>query len=168
VIAHPVTLDAAQVACIRDLGVYITTHTNSYIWNRASAVRAEIGAEREETICPIRSLLEAGVHVSLASDNVPISLWPCIWQAVERVDRTSGTVIAPGQRISREQALRCATTHGAWLCMDEEDRGMLEPGKLADLIVLPEDPLAVDAGRLAALAPDITIAAGRIVWERTS
>jgi predicted amidohydrolase YtcJ len=77
-------------------------------------------------------------------------------------------VVAPGQRISREQALRCATTHGAWLCMDEEERGMLEPGKLADLIVLPEDPLTVDAGRLAALAPDITIAGGKTVWERTS
>lgn len=168
VIAHPVTLDAAQIARIRDLGVGITTHTNSYIWNRASAVRAQVGADREETICPIGSLLEAGVHVSLASDNLPISLWPCIWQAVERVDRETATVIAPGQRISREAALRCATTHGAWLCLDEEERGTLEPGKLADLIVLPEDPLTVDAQRLAALAPDITIAGGKTVWERTS
>jgi predicted amidohydrolase YtcJ len=96
---------------------------------------------------------------------VPISLWPCIWQAVERIDRASGRVIAPGQRISREEALRCATVHGARLCLDEADRGTLAPGKLADLIVLPENPLTAPADRLRALAPDVTIAGGSIVWE---
>jgi predicted amidohydrolase YtcJ len=166
VIAHPVTLDAAQVARIRDLGVCISTHTNAYIWKRASAVRAQVGAEREETICPIRSLLDAGVCVSLATDNVPISLWPCIWQAVERIDRDTGRVVAPGQRVSREEALRCATTQGAYLCMDEEARGTIEAGRLADLIVLPENPLTMPAERLAALSPELTVVGGRTVWER--
>ncbi|HWA37706.1 MAG TPA: amidohydrolase family protein, partial [Burkholderiales bacterium] len=128
VIAHPVTLDAGQVARIRDLGVCITTHTNAYLWRRAAATRDQVGREREETICPIRSLLEAGVCVSLGTDNVPVSLWPCVWQAVERIDRATGEVIAPGQRIGREEALKCASTHGAWLCLDEQDRGTLEPG----------------------------------------
>lgn len=168
VIAHPVALDARQIGTIRDLGVMITTHTNSYIWNHASATLARIGRDKEETLCPIRSLLEAGVTVSLATDNVPISLWPCIWQAVERVDRATGQVIAPGQRISREEALACATVHGARLCLDEAERGTLQPGKLADLIVLPEHPLAVPPERLRALAPDVTIAGGRIVFERPS
>jgi predicted amidohydrolase YtcJ len=166
VIAHPVTLDAKQVAQIRDLGVCITTHTNAYLWKRASEVRDRIGRDKEETICPIRSLLEAGVCVSLATDNVPISLWPCVWQAVERIDRATGEVVAPGQRIGREDALKCASTHGAYLCMEEQDRGTLEAGKLADFIVLPEDPLAVPASRLATLAPDLTVVGGRTVWER--
>ncbi|MGQ0509320.1 MAG: amidohydrolase [Betaproteobacteria bacterium] len=168
VIAHPVTLDARQIGMIRDLGVMVTTHTNSYIWNHASATLARIGKDKEDTLCPIRSLLDAGVNVSLATDNVPISLWPCIWQAVERVDRATGEVIAPGQRISREQALACATVHGARLCLDEAERGTLEPGKLADLIVLPENPLTVQPERLRALAPDVTMAGGKIVYERPS
>lgn len=168
VIAHPAALDARQVGMIRDLGVMVTTHTNSYIWNHASATLARIGREKEDTLCPIRSLLEAGVTVSLATDNVPISLWPCIWQAVERVDRATGQVIAPGQRISREEALACATVHGARLCLDEAERGTLEPGKLADLIVLPENPLTIPADRLRTLAPDVTIAGGKIVFERPS
>jgi hypothetical protein len=166
VIAHPVALDARQIAMVRDHGVMITTHTNSYIWNHASATLARIGKDKEDTLCPIRSLLDAGVTVSLATDNVPISLWPCIWQAVERVDRATGQVIAPGQRISREEALACATVHGARLCLDEADRGTLEPGKLADVIVLPENPLTVPADRLRALAPDVTIAGGKVVFER--
>jgi len=168
VIAHPVALDARQVALIRDLGVMVTTHTNSYVWSHASATLARIGTDKEDTLCPIRSLLDAGVTVSLATDNVPISLWPCIWQAVERVDRATGQVIAPGQRISREEALACATVHGARLCLDEAERGTLEPGKLADLVVLPENPLTNPPGRLRALAPDVTIAGGRIVFERPS
>jgi len=165
VIAHPVTLDTAQIARIRDLGVVITTHTNAYLWKQASAVLARVGRENEHTICPIRSLLDAGVPVSLATDNVPISLWPCIWQAVERIDRDTGAVVAPTQRIGREEALRCASVHGAWLCLDEEDRGSIEPGKLADLIVLPENPLTVPAERLRELAPDATLAGGKVVWE---
>jgi predicted amidohydrolase YtcJ len=166
VIAHPVTLDARQIALVRDLGVMITTHTNSYIWARASATLDRIGWDKEDTLCPIRSLLDAGVTVSLATDNVPISLWPCVWQAVERVDRATGRVVAPGQRISREEALQCAAVHGARLCLDEADRGTLEPGKLADLIVLPGNPLAMPAEGLRTLAPDVTIAGGSIVWER--
>ena len=166
VIAHPAALDARQVGLIRDLGVMVTTHTNSYIWNHASATLARIGADKEDTLCPIRSLLDAGVTVSLATDNVPISLWPCIWQAVERIDRATGRVIAPGQRISREEALACATVHGARLCLDEAERGTLEAGKLADLIVLPENPLTVPPERLRALAPDVTIAGGKVVFER--
>lgn len=166
VVAHPVTLDAEQIAGIRDHGIVVTTHTNAYIWRAASTVLARVGKEREQTICPIRSLLDAGVCVSLATDNVPVSLWPCIWQAVERVDRSTGAVIAAGQRIGREEALRCATVNGAWLCMDEHERGTLEVGKLADLIVLPEDPLTCDAPRLAVMQPDLTIVGGREVWSR--
>lgn len=168
VIAHPVTLDSAQIARIRDLGVVITTHTNAYIWQRAAGVLARVGRQNEHTICPVLSLLEAGVPVSLASDNVPVSLWPCIWQAVERIDRKTGSVIAPAQRIGREEALRCATVHGAWLCLDEADRGTIEPGKLADLIVLPENPLTAEPDRLRDLAPVMTLVGGKLVWESAS
>ncbi len=160
VIAHPATLDARQIAGIAANGIHVTTLTNAYIWRSASAVLARIGAERENEICPIRSLIDSGVNVSLASDNVPVSLWPCVWQATERVDRTTGRVIAPEQKISREEALRCATVHGARLCGDEARRGTLEPGKLADMIVLQANPLTVPADAIAALVPDMTIVAG--------
>jgi len=166
VIAHPATLDARQVAGIADHGICVTTLTNAYIWRSASAVRDRIGASREHEICPIRSLLDAGVKVSLASDNVPVSLWPCVWQATERIDRATGSVIAPQQRITREEALRCATVHGAWLCGDEARRGTLAPGKLADLIVLPENPLTMAAERIPSLVPDLTLVGGRVAWSR--
>ena len=165
VIAHPITVNAGQVARLREHGIVVTTHTNAYIWKKASAILKGIGREKEETLCPIRSLLDGGVKVALATDNVPISMWPCIWQAVERIDRDTNAVIAPGQRITREQALECATVNGAWLCMEEHQRGTLEPGKLADAIVLDENPLTMDTTRIRDVAPALTIAGGRVVWE---
>ncbi len=165
VIAHPITVNAAQVARLREHGIVVTTHTNAYIWKKASAILKGIGREKEETLCPIRSLLDGGVKVALATDNVPISMWPCIWQAVERIDRDTNAVIAPGQRITREQALECATVNGAYLCMEEHQRGTLEPGKLADAIVLDENPLTMDTTRIRDVAPALTIAGGRVVWD---
>src|SRR5690606_37259764 len=115
--------------------------------------------------CPIRAWLDAGVPVSLATDNVPVSLWPCIWHAVERIDRETGGVIAPAQRIGREAALRCATTHGAWLCLDEDERGSLAPGKQADLIVLRDNPLTMDAAALPDVRPEMPWVGGRKVFS---
>lgn len=66
--------------------------------------------------------------------------------------------------IGREEALRCASTHGAWLSFDEDKRGTLERGKLADLIVLKDDPMTVPAERLAALAREKTVVGGKTVW----
>ena len=163
VIAHPITVNASQIARLRDHGIVVTTHTNAYIWKKAAALAANLGPNKVETLCPLRSLLDAGVPVSLATDNVPISLWPCIWQAVERIDRDTGSVIAPGQRITREEALRCATVNGAYLCMEEDQRGTLEPGKLADMIVLDENPLTMEASRLQHVTPALTIVGGRVV-----
>ncbi len=165
VIAHPATLDARQVAGIAEHGICVTLLSNAYIWRSASAVLDRVGAARENEICPVRSLLDAGVNVSLASDNVPVTLWPCVWQVTERIDRKTGRVIAPDQRITRAEALRCATVAGAWLCGDEDRRGTLEPGKLADLIVLPDNPLTMPAERISSLAPDLTIVGGRTAWD---
>lgn len=166
VVAHPITINGEQLARMRDLGIVVTTHTNAYIWKKASGILASIGRDKEDTLCPLRSLVDAGVPVSLATDNVPISLWPCIWQAVERIDRDTGKVIAPGQRLSREEALKCATVNGAYLCMEEGERGTIEAGKLADLIVLDENPLTMEAAGLTDVGLGVTIVGGNVVSQK--
>src|SRR5690606_12653018 len=104
-----------------------------YVFKEGYLIRDEIGRARENEIAPLRSLVEAGVHVGLATDNVPTSLfWP-IWQAVTRYNRYSDDAIAPDQALTREQALRAATIEGAHLTFEEDVKGSLEPGKYADL-----------------------------------
>ena len=163
VIEHISTLTADEIVRIRDLGVVVTTHTNRYIFKEGEILRSRVGAAAEDAIVPLRSLQDAGVHVALATDNVPTSLFHPIWQVIARLDRYSGRVIAPGQRFSREAALRSATLEGAYLTFEEGDKGSLEPGKLADLVVLSDNPLTCNAERIKDITAEVTIVGGRIV-----
>ncbi len=165
VIEHISTLTQDEIHRMRDLGVVVTTHTNRYLSKEGKILRSRVGAAREDEIVPLRGLLDAGIHVALATDNVPPSLFHPIWQAVARLDRYSGRVIAPGQRLSREEALRAATIEGAWLTFEEGEKGSLEPGKLADLVVLSDNPLTCDEARIKDITAEMTIVGGRIVHE---
>src|SRR5207247_9834337 len=118
-------------------------------------VRARGGAEA--SIVPLRGLRDAGVHVALATDNVPTSLFHPIWHAVARLDRSSRRIIAPGQRLARAEALRAATLEGAYLTFEEGEKGSLEPGKLADLAVLSDNPLTCPGDRIQELSAAVTI-----------
>ena len=164
VLGHQTFLDAQRISQARDMGLVLTTHTQ--IYKRGAEFLAQAGREHENTIYPFRSLLDAGVPVSLGTDNVPPSVFYSIWEVTERMESKSGKALGPAQRISREEALRCATVNGAFLCFEENDKGSLEPGKLADLAVFDDDPLTVSADRLKDLGAAMTMAGGRIVYER--
>jgi hypothetical protein len=168
VLGHISTLDAGEIRTIRDLGLVVTTHTNRYLYKEADAFARRLGPEAEDTLVPLRRLREAGVHVALATDNVPVSLFYPLWQAVARADRATGRVVAPAQRLTREEALRACTVEGAYLTFEEETRGRLEPGKWADLAVLSADPLTCPEDELKDITADLTITGGRIVWERAT
>ena len=141
----------------------MTTHTNRYIAKEGHLLQARHGLPDEDAIVPLRALREAGVRVSLATDNVPISLWHPIAQAVTRLSTAERRPIAPDQALSREEAIRCATIHGAFLTMEEDRKGSIEPGKLADLAVLSADPLTVPDARIAGITAVLTIVGGRVV-----
>jgi predicted amidohydrolase YtcJ len=166
VIEHIGLLTADEIGRIRDLGVVLTTHTNRYLYKEGDVFREQVGSTAEDTIVPLRHLKEAGVHVALATDNVPPSLfWP-IWQAVARTGRTTSRAIGPAQRLSRADALRAATLEGAYVTFEEDQKGSIEPGKLADLVVLSDDPMTCAEVRIRDITADLTIVGGRIVHER--
>ena len=73
--------------------------------------------------------------------------------------------MAPDQAITRAEALRCATINGAYLSFDEDKKGSLEPGKLADLAVLSGNPLTVEEERIADITSLMTAVGGRIVHQ---
>jgi predicted amidohydrolase YtcJ len=166
VLGHLSVLTGEQVHRARDLGLIVTTHTNRYILRQGHLLKQQLGPANENHIVPLRRLLEAGVPLALATDNVPISLWHPVWQTVARENRYTGEVIAPDQRLTREEALRCATMGGAALTFEEGEKGSIEPGKLADFAVLSDDPLTCDEAAIRDIRADLTVVGGRVVYER--
>ncbi len=165
VLGHISTLSSRDIARIARMGLVITTHTNRYIFKEGHLLQKRLPPERHMEIAPIRSLIDAGVSVALATDNVPVSLfWP-VWQAISRMNRYTNEQVVPEQALTREQAIRCATWSGAYLTFDEDKRGSLEAGKLADLVVLSDDPLTVEEIRIREISARMTMVGGRIVHE---
>jgi predicted amidohydrolase YtcJ len=83
---------------------------------------------------------------------------------VTRTD-THGTVWGPQQRVTVEEALRVGTMNGAYASFEENQKGSIRAGKLADLVVLGRDPLRVDAMSLIEIPIERTMVGGRWVYE---
>jgi predicted amidohydrolase YtcJ len=165
VISHISTVSPRDIERIVRMGLVLTTHTNNYLYKGLQAQAQRLPPERHGEIVPLRSLLDAGVKVSLATDNVPVSPFLPIWQAVARRSYQTKERVAPGEALSRADALRCATANGAYLTFDEDKKGSLEAGKLADVAVLSADPLATEESSIAEIRSLMTMVGGRIVHE---
>jgi len=123
----------------------------------------ELGASAHH-IAPLRSLLDAGVRVSLATDNVPPSLFHSIWHTTARIAEETGEPISPEQCLSRTEALACASREGAYLTVEEDVKGTLEPGKFADIAVLSDDPLTVDEAQIPNITAELFLTGGKTVY----
>jgi predicted amidohydrolase YtcJ len=165
VISHISTISPRDIERIVRMGLVLTTHTNGYLYKGLDAQAQRLPPERHGEIVPLRSLIDAGVKVALATDNVPVSLFMPIWQSIARTSYQTRQQVAPEQALGRADALRCATANGAYLTFDEHKKGSLEPGQLADLAVLNADPLEVEEARIADIAALMTMTGGKIVYE---
>jgi hypothetical protein len=77
-----------------------------------------------------------------------------------------GQEIAPGEAISRGEALRTYTMNGTWLTREEALKGSIEVGKLADVVVLDRDYFAVTDEEIKETKVDLTIVDGQVMWQR--
>jgi hypothetical protein len=165
VLEHVGIFSKDDIARIRNLGLVLQAYSSKWIEDDGEALLDRLGGARCEQVLPMRDLIDAGIHVSLATDNVPPILCAAIGHVVTR--RTDkGRQIGPGQAISRLEALAAASREGAYLTFEEDEKGTLEPGKLADLAILGEDMLTVPEERIAGIAADVTVTGGRVVFER--
>ena len=78
----------------------------------------------------------------------------------------SGKVYGPGEAVSIKEALTMYTRNGAFLTREEKIKGSLEVGKVADMIVLPEDLLTVSPEKILNMKVDMTIVGGKVLYER--
>ena len=97
----------------------------------------------------MRDFLDAGIKAAPGSDFTASPAEPMLWlySEVTRTDAT-GHIWGANQRITVEEAIRCQTVHGAYASFEEDIKGALEPGMLADLVVWDRDLLHIDPGEL--------------------
>ncbi|MFQ5745635.1 MAG: amidohydrolase [Gemmatimonadota bacterium] len=172
-IEHAQVLDAADIPRFARLGVVASmqpTHATSDMrW-----AEARIGHERAaEGAYAWRSLLDAGAHVAFGTDFAVEPMAPIegLYSAVTRQSRErpgeppSGWL--PEQRLDIEEAIRLYTAGSAWAEFEEDRKGRLEPGMLADVVVWDRNLLEVPPERLLQAKPDLTIVGGRVVFRRS-
>jgi len=123
----------------------------------------------EQLACsyPGRTWFDRGI-VAVGSSDVPVvdcDVLVNLRSAVTRLTQT-GQRMGPGQGVTIDEALRMFTINGAFASFEEEIKGTITPGKLADLVVLSGDPRAIPAEDLPSLSVEMTVVDGRVAYER--
>ena len=124
-----------------------------------------LGPERAARIDPARSALDRKLKITLHHDApiAGIEMLKVAWAAVNRVT-TSGKLLGPVERITPFEALRAITADAAWQSFEENRKGTLEKGKLADMVILSDDPLRVDPMAIKDIRIVQTIKEGETVY----
>jgi predicted amidohydrolase YtcJ len=126
-----------------------------------------LGPQRADRISPLASAKRRGIRFALHSDCPVTPVMPLegIWAAVNRLT-SSGKTLGEEQRVDVDTALRGYTSNAAYLSYEEKQKGTLEVGKLADVVVLNGDPGSVPIQDLRSLLVELTIVGGEIVYTR--
>ena len=95
-----------------------------------------------------------------------VAAWVVGLQAAVARRGMSGAVVGPGEALTMPEAIVGYTRLAAHLTFEEEEKGSLEVGKLADLVVLAQDLLAIDPARTMETEVDLTVLGGQVVYER--
>lgn len=125
-----------------------------------------MGKEWAAHASPHKEYLENGIHISGGSD-AGVTPYPPLWgiyAAVARKTQVSKQVAGADQRISIQDALRIFTMGGTWMSFEEKIKGSIEPGKLADMVILGEDILTVDPERIPKIPIIATFVGGKAVY----
>ncbi len=167
VMIHAQTLREDQITRMKTLNMvpsYFSAHTFYWgDWHRDSV----LGPERGMRISPTASTKERGMIFTVHNDApvVPPDTIRLLWATTNRRTR-SDQVLGAEQRLSTYDALRAMTLYGAYQNFEEDSKGSLEVGKLADIAVLSENPLTVPAKDLLRIEVEATFSHGTQIYPR--
>ena len=150
---------------MRALGLHVSAQNHLYL--AAPSLVAYWGPERAAWTTPVRAYMDAGVPVSLGTDS-PVVPWDPWWVLHHFTTRgtISAGVLDDAQAVHRDAALRAMTDGYARLVLDEDDRGTLSPGMLADLVVIDGSYYDCPDPCLETMTVELTMVGGRVVYER--
>jgi hypothetical protein len=166
VMIHSQTVREDQLDAMKDLGIipsFFTMHTYYWgDWHRDET----LGPERAMRISPLKSALDRGMKFTNHHDG-PVGMPSSIMILASAVNRTSrtGQIIGEGRRVDVMTALKALTLWGAYQYFEEDRKGSIEPGKLADFVVLSDNPTTVAPEKLFDLKVLETIKEGKSVYK---
>ncbi len=166
-IEHAQHVDPQDIPRFGQLGVIASVQA-IHCTSDAPFVVKRLGVERARTgAYPWRSLLDSGAHLANGTDTPVEDISPlaCIYAAVTRKRPDTGEPFFPEQRMTRQEALLSYTRWNAYAAFEENEKGILAPGKRADVVVLSEHLLECPEENILRARVLHTIVAGRRVWS---
>ncbi|HGY55791.1 MAG TPA: amidohydrolase [Caldithrix abyssi] len=156
-----------QMDALKQLGATVTFQMTHVYYFGDFHIKQTFGPERAEHLCPMKTAMDHGLNVTIHHDapvHPPDQLF-IIWSAVNRVTR-SGHVLGPDERVSVMDALKASTINAAYQIFEEDLKGSIEPGKLADFVVLSDNPMTIDPMKIKDIEVLETIKEGETVFKR--
>jgi predicted amidohydrolase YtcJ len=168
-IEHCAECPPQLMAEIAQSGCLVVTQPGFIFWNGDNYLE-RVNAYMLPDLYPVGALAKSGIPVAFGSDAPVIDAnpWPAIYSAVTR--RTSnGTFLPPngfrGQTITVAEALRMYTSSGANSEGSGQRKGTIQPGMLADMVLLDTDPFSAEPEQLKEIRAVLTVVGGQVVWE---
>lgn len=153
-LSHVQEIDEGILERLKAIGAGVAVQNHYY---HGSFAMGDVGP-------PYRLILDSGAHMSAGSDGGPFSPWISIYHMTTGMTSYGDPILAD-QAITRMEALRAWTLGSAWDAHSEHELGSIEPGKLADIVVLSDDYLAIGDEALKNLKSVLTILDGEIVYS---
>jgi predicted amidohydrolase YtcJ len=173
-LTHSNFMSKEAVELLPKLGVVVDIQP-AWLYLDSHTLRAQFGDERLRYFQPLKSIFEAGGIAGGGSDHMqkigslrsinPYDPWLGIWTTITRKGKAGEKALHPEEALTREQALRFYTSNNAYLMFLEDKVGSLEPGKLADLIVIDRDVLTCPVDDIRGIKVLRTFVGGKQVFE---
>ena len=153
-----------QFPRMKRLGLFLAAQNHLYL--AGPSLVKYWGPKRAGWTTPVKAYLDAGIPVSGGTDSAVVP-YPPLWVIYHFVtrDTITGGVLGSDQKISREDALRLITRNHWYLTFEENTKGMIAPGRYADMVVLGEDIMTVAPKRIEQMNVLMTMVGGKIVYR---
>jgi predicted amidohydrolase YtcJ len=167
-LAHINQINASHLERMKKLGMYAAVHPWAVI---NGGINQRVFGEASYDMGPLQTIQRSGIMWGFGSDGSranQIMPFTTLWWAVTGKMVGGTKVLRASETISREDALIAHTRRNAHLVFQENHLGSIQPGKLADLVVLDRDYLTIPADQIKDIKPVMTMVAGRVVFEESA
>lgn len=168
-IIHAQVISEAQLDRVKALGMYLSMFPGHiYYWGDRHA-KLFLGPRRAQRLDPMQSALKRGINLTIHADApvTPTRMLDVVQFAVDRTT-TGRKVLGEAQQISVYEALKAVTINAAKQHFEEKEKGTLEPGKRADMVILSQNPLKADKKHIRDIKVLETIKAGEVIYTQIS